>query len=125
MEGLLGGLVFGTFTYVGLPWFWRFVDRYKLVPSVIAVSMKFDSIFGSSRNSNNILQDIIIGFVVSLSAIPGDLWESTLKCQYAVEDSGKLLPGHGGVLDQFDSSLVAVLVYQYCYLQQIRPSRGY
>jgi len=54
-----------------------------------------------------------IGLSLSFAAVLGDLWESSVKRRYGAKDMGRLLPGHGGVLDRFDSSLVAVLLYQY------------
>lgn len=49
----------------------------------------------------------ILGLVVSIAGQAGDLVESALKRHYEVKDSGWLLPGHGGLLDRFDSLLLA------------------
>ncbi len=53
---------------------------------------------------------IAFGLVVSLAAVGGDLAESWFKRAAGVKDSGRMLPGHGGLLDRFDATLGAVPV---------------
>jgi phosphatidate cytidylyltransferase len=56
---------------------------------------------------------LAIGFLTVVSATFGDLTESMLKRYFGIKDSGNLLPGHGGILDRFDSLFFAapVLVF--------------
>ena len=54
------------------------------------------------------LRMLLIAAVVAIFGTIGDLFESSLKRQAGVKDSGKLIPGHGGILDRIDSFLLAV-----------------
>lgn len=64
----------------------------------------------------NLFQWLGLGAVVVVFGTWGDLVESLFKRTLGVKDSGKILPGHGGMMDRFDSSLLAIpaaVIYLY------------
>ena len=56
----------------------------------------------------DLIHCIIMSLLLSVTGVYGDLIESQWKRHYEVKDSGNLIPGHGGLLDRFDSALIAI-----------------
>jgi phosphatidate cytidylyltransferase len=65
---------------------------------------------------------LIITVLLSIVGQIGDLAESAFKRHYKVKDSGRILPGHGGMLDRFDSFLfvMPVLYFLLVLFQRVR-----
>jgi phosphatidate cytidylyltransferase len=57
-----------------------------------------------------------LGLMIGLAAPLGDLCESALKRSASVKDSGRIIPGHGGMLDRVDSLIFTTPVFYYCLL---------
>lgn len=103
-EGFLGGILGGFLTsYYIMPFLMEFFQ--------VPLSEPYYEIWIDAPPSTRIL----LGVALSAAAIVGDLVESAVKRKSKVKDSGKLLPGQGGLLDRFDSSLLSVLVYVYVF----------
>lgn len=108
-----------TFAYI----FGVLMGRHKVMPSVSPKKTwqgSFGGIFGSlvagAVCGYYLLPDVNLSFMLPLAAVSGfagqfgDFFESLLKRVADVKDSGKIMPGHGGVLDRIDGVLFAAPV---------------
>ena len=63
----------------------------------------------------SVFEFVLLMVFLSIFGQLGDLVESAYKRQFNVKDSGNLFPGHGGVLDRFDSTFFAMLMFQIVF----------
>jgi phosphatidate cytidylyltransferase len=103
----------------------RLVGRHKLAPTVspgkswegliagtvATVAVTFVAVYEQSFLT--IGESLVLGVVIAIVAPLGDLFESALKRDADVKDSGRLLGGHGGVLDRIDALLFAWVAAYY------------
>jgi len=66
------------------------------------------------------LEVVLLSMILSLLGQLGDLFESWIKRVFSVKDSGRLLPGHGGLLDRLDSLIFPVVFTTY-YVRLLHP----
>ena len=99
----------------------RAVGRHRLAPAIspakswegfvggvlAAVGMAFVILYKDRDDFLTIPQSLLLGLVIALAAVVGDLFESSVKRDLEVKDSGRVLGGHGGMLDRLDSLLWA------------------
>jgi phosphatidate cytidylyltransferase len=103
----------------------RLIGRHKLAPALSPGKTWEGFLFGTAatifvafvalykQDYLSIGQSIALGAVIAIAAPLGDLFESALKRDMQVKDSGRLLAAHGGVLDRIDSLLFAVVASYY------------
>ena len=74
------------------------------------LSLLMSSILLGYIFNTDLIHNIFIGFIISLSVQLGDLFFSYLKRKALVKNTGNILPGHGGVLDRIDGILLGMPV---------------
>ncbi|GAA8229261.1 hypothetical protein HpDR153_17740 [Helicobacter pylori] len=75
----------------------------------VVLASVLGSFVGMGKLSGGFLMALLFSFLIAFAAVFGDLYESYLKRKAGIKDSGKILPGHGGVLDRLDSMLFGAL----------------
>ena len=83
---------------------------------IVAAIIGYFANKGDYPHSLNIIQWMGLGLIVVFFGTWGDLVESLFKRTLGIKDSGNIMPGHGGMLDRFDSSLMAIpaaVIYLY------------
>lgn len=77
----------------------------------------FKSFFFEGESILSYITVIVLSLILSAVSMFGDLAASTIKRNFGIKDFGKLLPGHGGIMDRFDSALfVMPVLYASIYL---------
>lgn len=74
-----------------------------LTAVIVALILHFTGVFAFP-----LWHCIILALILDVFGVYGDLIESQWKRHYEVKDSGNIIPGHGGMLDRFDSALLAI-----------------
>lgn len=92
LEGYLGGIFFGVFIAIVLSWLLNTLNWFT----------GFTLFFA-----------ILLALLVSTITIFGDVFISMFKRVAGLKDSGRLIPGHGGILDRFDTWIWAVTIAYY------------
>jgi phosphatidate cytidylyltransferase len=95
--------------------------KHKLFPSV-SPKKSWEGFFGglltaaatgyvlfvTGMLSYGLIHILMISLLIAVFGVFGDLVESMLKRSAGVKDSGRIMPGHGGLLDRFDAALFAI-----------------
>ncbi|MDI6822554.1 MAG: phosphatidate cytidylyltransferase [Actinomycetota bacterium] len=111
--------VYDTIAYGG----GRLMGRRKLAPKISLQKTWEGTILGLLASSAalglmafiplSLAKRILMGLIIGIAAVLGDLFESSLKRVAGVKDTGSIIPGHGGILDRLDSLLFTAPVAYY------------
>ena len=109
-----------VFAYLG----GKLLGNIKIIPKISngktvegtligLISTVFISFMIKGLINLDILSSLLLGFVIGILSFFGDMFESFVKRKTGIKDSGKLIPGHGGLMDRFDGY---ILVLPFFYI---------
>ena len=109
-----------VFAYLG----GKLLGNIKIIPKISngktvegtligLISTVFISFMIKGLINLDILSSLLLGFVIGILSFLGDMFESFVKRKTGIKDSGKLIPGHGGLMDRFDGY---ILVLPFFYI---------
>lgn len=121
--GLFGGMLGASLILAGWHWAWAsgLCDVFdgltaKPLPEGVVRLDGPCAFVGIPPVSYFLLQSAMIGSLIAIIAQSGDFFESWMKRRAGVKDSGKLIPGHGGLFDRVDGLLAICFVMGLLYL---------
>ena len=124
-EWLLYGLMLVWVADIGAYFSGKSFGKHKLAPH-ISPGKTVEGLLGAllatalytlaaawyfALNGEQTVYLMLLSVLLTLVSVVGDLYESVLKREFGVKDSGNILPGHGGMLDRIDSVLAAMPVF--------------
>jgi phosphatidate cytidylyltransferase len=131
---LLYFIVITKFSDTGAYFVGSLIGRHKMIPRIspgktwegfggaivvsVLASLIFVHFLGDRMMGMNSLHAVLLGVILGLCAVVGDLIESLFKREAGVKDSGSLFPGIGGILDVLDSLLFNAPI-MYLYLRHV------
>lgn len=96
IEGAVGGIL-GSGLLAGLLGYWQLKDHFSFIQGIILL--------------------VMIGMIGAFISMIGDLVASGIKREYEIKDYGNIIPGHGGILDRFDSMImISPIIFWLCHL---------
>ena len=95
VSGAIGGLIFGSLSAVALFIICNLFEPLSSLFTTLSITW---------------WKLLILGIVSSIFCQLGDIFESFIKRKAGVKDSGDILPGHGGILDRFDSHIANIII---------------